>query len=215
MKNQELLKKAAQQALAEVLGYDEARAYYLILTRQEKELESEFSYSKKYRLLKNLFELGAVGKIKPGQQDFFNYFLLPPSFLYFERVDLEIIEVLEKSYLDNFREIFEKEFSQIILKDEKIILLFILKYFMKEGAKLDVGEMDLKSLGNESKKVRIIKNEGESRRKMGIIDQSRAFEFTNITSMESYEYLGYIAKNVKNCKKDYVSAVEKEMKMQI
>ena len=211
MKNPELIKKASQQALSEALGYDEAKVYYLILTKQEKELENEFSYSKRYRLLKSLFELGAVGKIKPEEQDFFSYFLLPPTFLYGKKIDYNIISFLEEIYLENFKDIFEKEFSQIILKDEKVILIFLLKYFMKEEARLDVGEIDLKSLGKESRKVKIIKNYKETRIKTGIIDKSRAFEFTNITSINSSEYIGYIAKNENNSKKDYVSSVEKEL----
>jgi len=79
------IEKAAQQALSEALGFDEARVYYLFLTKKEKDIEKEFSYSKKYRLLKELFKLGAMGKIKPENQDFFSYILLPPSFLYEER----------------------------------------------------------------------------------------------------------------------------------
>ena len=76
MKNNKFLLKAAQQALSECLGYDESRSYYFLLTKQDKELEQEFSYSKRYRILKNLFELGAVGKFKPEDQDFFTYLLL-------------------------------------------------------------------------------------------------------------------------------------------
>jgi hypothetical protein len=213
MSNQELIKMAAKQALTEALGYDEARAYYLILNKKEQEFEKEFSYSKRYRLLKRLFELGAVGKIKPEEQDFFNYILLPPTFLHSKEVDLEIIEHLSKKYLENFEDVFEKEFSQIIIKDEKVVLLFLLKYFMKDAAKLAVGELDLKSLGNEGKKVSIVKDYKDPRRKIGIIDKNFAFEFMNMTNKTSSEYIGYIAKNNNSSKKDYVAAIEKEIGM--
>lgn len=64
IKNKDFLVKAAQLELADILGYDEARAYYLLLKKQETQLESEFSYSKKYRIMKSLFEAGAVAKFK-------------------------------------------------------------------------------------------------------------------------------------------------------
>jgi len=201
MKNQTLLLKAAQQALSDILGYDEATAYCMLLQKQEKELESEFSYSKKYRIMKSLFEAGAVAKFKPKDRDFFSYLLLPPSFLYFsegEKVDKEIIELLESIYLENHSEMLEKELSQIILKDEKPLLAFLLKYFMKDSARLVTDEMDYKKiLGSRSSKITII-NRKENARKSGVIDKNLFFEFASIPNgneIEKREYIGYMSRN--------------------
>lgn len=201
------LVKAAEQTLSEVLGYDEGRAYYLLLNKKEQEIEKEFSYSKKYRLMKSLFDLGAMAKIKPGDKDFYSYIILPPTFLYSEKVDKDIIEYLEKIYLENFKEIFNQNFSQFILKDEKILLLFLLKYFMKDEAKLITDELDIKYLGKLSSKI-IINREGNGRR-VGIIDKSLAFDFVSVMNQQGCDYIGYIARKSKE--NDYVSLVEEEL----
>jgi len=200
-----LLDRAAQQALSEVLGFDEARVYYLILKKKENELEKEFSYSKRYRLLKSLFELGAVGKAKPEEQDFFSYILLPPSFLY-SSTDLEIISFLEKLYLENHFGILNKRFSQIILKDEKILLIFLLKYFMEEKAEIAIDELRLDFLGKKKEKIKIMRR--KDRRKIGIIDRKLAFEF--VSMFNSDENIGYLSTN-KEDNKEYVSMIEKEI----
>jgi len=212
------IQKASQQALSEALGFDEAKAYYLLLNKKKREIEEEFSYSKKYRLLKSLFESGAVGKFKPENQDFFSYFLLPPSFLYFEDVDREIVDYLEKIYLENFKELFEQDFSQIILKDDRPLLLFLLKYFMKESARLAINELEFENiLGKDSDKVTLIKSQKETKREFGIIDRNFAFEFVSVMGKKDCNYIGYITKNgnLKDLgeKKDYVSLIEKEMEM--
>lgn len=192
-----LLEKASQQALSETLGYDEARAYHLLLIKKEQGLEEEFSYSKKYRLMKNLFELGAVGKIKPEGKDFFAYILLPPTFLYKEKVDIEIIEYLENLYLENFKEIFNQNFSQFILKDKEILLVFLLKYFIRKQTKLIGGGINRDFWSEGSDKVTIIKNNREIR-KTNIIDENFLFEFTKIFNGRDYEYIGYVSRN-NNC----------------
>ena len=131
-----LIKKASQQALCEALGFDEGRAYYLILTNKNKDLEKEFSYSKKYRLLKSLFESAAIGKLKTEDKDFFGYVLLPPTFLYSDSVDSEIIAFLEDIYLKNHLNVLLNGFCQVILRNEKWLALFLVNYLMKDNAKL-------------------------------------------------------------------------------
>ena len=197
------LEKAAQQVLSEVLGFDEAKMYYLLLNKKDEEIEKEFSYSKKYRLMKSLFELGAMAKIKQEDKDFFSYILLPPTFLYKEKADKEIIEYLEKIYLENYSEIFNQNFSQLILKDEKVLLIFLLKYFMKDEAKLVIDELDKEYLGKMSSKI-TIKREDNGRR-TGIIDRNLAFEFVSMRNEKNFEYIGYIAR------RDYIEKVEKEI----
>jgi hypothetical protein len=63
----------------------------------KKEIEKEFSYSKKYRLMKSLFDHGAVAKFKPEEKDVLNYFLIPPSFLSIDDIDPDIVNYLEKN----------------------------------------------------------------------------------------------------------------------
>jgi hypothetical protein len=215
--NNQFIEKAAQQILIESLGYDEGIAYYLLLTKKEKELKKEFSYSKKYRLLKNLFDFGAVGKFKPGNQDFFNYFILPPTFLYSEKVDTKIIDFLEELYLKNHSKILEVNFSQIILKDEKILLIFLLKYFMKDSAKLITNDSRINNTIGEKRNKVIILERKEINRRIGIIDNNFAFEFFDILNKDVYESVGYLAndnriKNISTNNSDYISKIEKELK---
>jgi len=194
MKNQNILIKASQQALAEALGFDEAQVYYYILTKNESQIDKDYSYSKKYRVMKSLFEAGAVGKFKPKEKDFFNYFLLPPSFLSLEEVESDIVSYLEALYLDNHAELLKQGLSQIILRDERPILLFLLKHFMKDSAKIVVGDLNIKKmLGEKSKRIDMI-NKDESL-KSGIIDKKLAYEFVRIPALKEREYIGYISES--------------------
>ena len=198
MKNQNLLLKAAQQALSDALGYDEATAYFLLLQKKEQELEKEFSYSKRYRILKSLFDSSAVARFKQKDKDFFSYLLLPPSFMYFgsEPVEKQIVEFLESIYLKNYSNLLEQEFSQIMIKDERPLLTFLLKYFMKDSARLLVKELDLKKvLGEKANKVTFLNQADEFKRK-GTIDRKISFDFVSIpkkTDINSREYIGYLS----------------------
>ena len=164
-----IIEKASQEVLYENLGYEEGKVYYFLLTKNEKALNSEFSHSKKYRLLKNLFNLGCMGKIKPEDKEYFNYILLPPPFLYSSSTDKEILLFLENEYLKNHFENLVSEFSQLILKDEKNLIAFLLKYKMKEKAKLITSGFNLSFLGGEEDKVILIKK-NESYKMLGVID---------------------------------------------
>ncbi len=210
------IEQASKQILSEFLGFEEGLVYYLLLTKKEQLISKEFSYSKRYRLLKRLYEAGAVGKLKPENQDFFNYFLLPPSFLYFNKIDLKIIEYLESIYLKHHSYIYDSPFIQLIVKNENYILIFLLKYFMKEKARLVINELNLNDiLGEKITKVNIISNKKESKRRIGIIDNNLAFEFFNIQNITSSEFMGYLVnKNSSLIKKDldYVSKIDVEIK---
>ena len=187
-----LLEKASQQTLSEVLGYDEGRVYYLILNRDEKSLSDEFSYSKKYRVLKNLFALGAVGKVKEGDKDFFSYIPLPPSFLYKKKVDSEIVEYLEEMYLKSYENVLRTKFSQIILKDEEGLVIFLLKYFMKDEAKLNGSNPSVGRIKGVKREKVVVKSDLNGR-KIGIIDKTISYEFSGLRSSKDYEYVGYLA----------------------
>ena len=179
---------------------------------EQKVLDS-FSYSKKYRILKSLFSLEAVGKLKPESQDFFNYMLLPPSFLYLKGASTNVIEFLEEKYKKNHAGKFKSSFSQLILKDEKGLLIYLLKYHMKNYAKLFLDEkLVRKVLGKNMSKVSLIKN--VERRKIGIIDGNLAFEFVNIISKDTNDYIGYLATKNKKTQENprHIAAIEEELK---
>lgn len=108
-----LIESAAKQVLSEKLGFDEAKVYYSILTNKKKEIDNEFSYSKKYRILKSLYNIGAISKIKLGERDFYSYFILPPLFL---NDNDEVSEHLYELYENNFKEKLINNFFQIIMR---------------------------------------------------------------------------------------------------
>lgn len=203
-----IMHKAAQHTLCEELGFDEGRAYYLILTRREKELSKDYSHSKKYRLLKNLFKMEALGKIKTEEQDFFSYILLPPTFLRYKKADKEIIKFLEEIYLNNFGDFLSRKFTQLILKDEKGLVVFVLKYLMKDNARISGTQISSSLIGKNYGKIEI-KSPNQERRKIGIIDGNFAFEFSSIRNKDSYDYIGYIANQTDG--KDYISILEREL----
>ncbi len=191
MKN--LIEKASQQILCEELGFDEGKLYYWILTKKEKNIKKEFSYSKKYRILKNLFQKGAVGKLKDNKKDFFTYVPLPPTFLFIKDANKEVISFLEKVYLKNHKKFLEKDFIQIILKNEKSLILFMLKYFMNENAKIE--GINFKEIPKKDK-IQLI--ERKDNKKRGIIDKKLEFELIPIKNHVGFDYIGYISNKTSN-----------------
>jgi hypothetical protein len=118
-----------------------------------------------------------------------------------ERVDVEVGKQQvdpEVQARKSAQELLEQELSQIIIKDERPILAFMLKYFMKESAKISSKELDLrKILGRNSDKVSFMNNRDEYKR-FGIIDKKISFEFVSIpakNSIRSREYIGYLSQN--------------------
>jgi len=215
-KNLNLLDKASQQLLYQELGYDSGKAYYFLLTKNFKDFEKEFSYSKRYRLLKELFNCGVIGKIKIESQESFNYFILPPLFLYSKEIDFDIITFLEKIYLKNYSDILLSSFSQVILKSENPLIFFLLKYFMKEEATLTLDKTILnKVLGDNLDKVNILKARTETKRRIGIIDKNFTFEFFDMLNKTSYESFGYIINHHQKCdqsKTDDIIKIKNELK---
>jgi hypothetical protein len=128
-------------------------------------------------------------------------------------VDIEIIEYLEKIYLQNYSEIFTNNFSQFILKDETLLIDFLLKYYMKDSANLVLDKLDKELHKENIEKIELISNKSEKRR-FGIIDQNFAFEFFDVLNGEGSEMVGYLAnKNYRsNNGKDYVSLVKEEIR---
>jgi hypothetical protein len=211
-----LLEKAAQQILGESLGFDEGRAYYLILLKKDKDIEKEFSYSKKYRLLKNLFDSGAIGKIKPHDKDFFSYIPLPPSFLDAKKVPNSIVLFLEGLYIENHKSLLQStKFSQIILKDLRGFVLFLLKHIMNNEANIlgtEITPEHLKSYLEDKEKINsiTINSSGFENRHLGIIDNAIGFEFLRIRGRKSYDYIGYITSKKPKENNSYLEGIEKE-----
>jgi len=128
-----ILQRAALQAMCDYLGYDEGKVYIDMLTK--KEMSEEYSHSKSYRILKSLFDLGAIAKIKE-KGDISVYVPLPPTFLIGEMKDAKIIDHLEKIYLKNHSDIFKGKYLQISLKGQfqNSLILFLLKHVMNKYA---------------------------------------------------------------------------------
>lgn len=205
--NPEHIKIAAKQVLIESLGYDEGIAYHFLLLKKENDLAKEFSYSKRYRLLKSLFLKGALAKIKPNHKDFFSYVPLPPSFLHVFNIDSQIIGYLEDIYSVNFEKVILTNFSQMILKDERGLLIYLLKNHMKNSAQIVSSEIDLRNVdGIESSKIRIVKCRGYVEKRMGVFDGKIGFELTSIRGETTNEYIGFLAG------KDHVNEIEESMK---
>lgn len=186
-----LIEKAAQQILADVLGFDEGRAYYLLLTKKEREFEEEFSYSKRYRLMKSLFDLGAMAKIREKNNDSFTYAILPPTFLYSSEVYAEVLSFLEKSYLENYGEMLGREFLQMMLMNQESLILFLLKYITQKNALLNIGSAEFNRiidyLGDDESKIKLV--DSRQMKTSGIIDNQMGFELVNIGGYKEQEFI--------------------------
>jgi len=186
------LEKASQQVLSEVLGYEEGILYFYLLNGNLEDVDSHFSYSKKYRLMKNLFNFGALAKVKSEDKDVYSYQLLPPSFLYIHKISEDIIVSLEKIYLNNHLQSIEGFFSQIILKEDQGLIIFLLKYFMKKDAKIYFSKIDFKRCGLDFNKIDLRK--GVDFRRAGLIDKKIVFDFNVVRIKNNVDYIGYISK---------------------
>ena len=189
--------------LCEVLGFDEGRIYYAILSKTEEPME--LSYSKRYRILKSLFVQGAVAKLKTYEKDFYVYVPLPPSFLNSKKINQEIINFLEEMYIQNYYNLLETSFSQIILRDETGLVFFLLKYLMKENANLSGTKVDPELIKSRKLKVAISNNSREDK-KYGVIDGRFAFELSVVRQRDAYDCVGYIA-----TKENYITEVERNL----
>jgi len=198
-----IIERAAQQALSEMVGYDGARAYYLMLSGRASEVKEKFSYSKSYRLMKDLFVKGLLAKVKPDGKDFFSYFLLPPSHLCLFGIDDKIIEFLEGLYIKNCFHIFKTEFSQIMLRDERGMVLFLLKHCMKEYAKLLIRCPDLRRVAKRFSNVKVVVS--PNGKKCGLIDRF-SFDFHEIPGRDGCDYVGFISED-----KKYLEIIDREI----
>src|SRR3989338_8013304 len=196
-KSDNLLEGASQHVLSELLGYDEGRAYYFILNCKDEHLKKEYSYSKRYRILKDLFEKGVTGKLKQEGKDFYIYFPLPPTFLRLHNINNEVVEYLEGLYLKNYRNIYNAEFLHIMLKEDNGLILFFLKYLVKNYAKILTYESTLnKYIDSENIEIRV--NCSNGNKKSGVIDGLIGFEINCIIDKKSNKYMGCIINKTEN-----------------
>jgi len=96
--------------------------------------------------------------------------------------------------LENHSASLLEDSSQLILSNNKCLLIFMLKYFMKDTAKVtgDSRQLSLeKFIGRKAEKVTLVgKDESKFR---GTIDKSISFDFVTIPDLEEKKYIGYIS----------------------
>ncbi len=204
--------KAVIQMLCELLGYDEGRMYYLLLTVQDTKLDHEFSRSKRYRVTNALFKAGMMGKVKYVDKNAFQYVVLPASILHLISTDSDLIVFLEKLYVRHYSHLFSKTFSQWMLKDERGLIIFMLKYIMRDHAHLvsdDSHAFD--TAGVDTSKITLKRAVNGVRRKFGIIDGSTAFDFSLFAEHDSHAAIGYIARAIPDKESCKVSLIEREL----
>ena len=62
--NNPMLESAAKERIYDSLGFDEGKMYFAYLNGISESVEKEFSHSKKYRVLRELYKQGAVAKCR-------------------------------------------------------------------------------------------------------------------------------------------------------
>ncbi|MBI2630591.1 hypothetical protein HYW76_05825 [Candidatus Pacearchaeota archaeon] len=131
--------KAAIYTLGESIGFKEAETYWKILS---KEKLIGLNKSKKYRIFQQLFKQGFLFKIR--KEGMFEYLPVPPTFLQEYGLENSLLTFYEKEYTKNYPNLFseDKIFLETSEKSSMLIdnlLLFLMRQFMKKGAKLLIG----------------------------------------------------------------------------
>ncbi|MGK0209456.1 MAG: hypothetical protein ACI83O_000733 [Patescibacteria group bacterium] len=186
-----LLISASKQALIEALGYEEGMMYYLLLTKDDLGISAEFSYSKRYRIFKRLFALGAMIKVKLQKTDNFVYSLLPALFLNSKRISSEVVDYLDKLYLEFHFDGLRSGLVKVIAVNEQIVIHTLLRYSMRNDAKLVIDDSLSLICSNMAGKVHVVRRKGLSR-SYGVIDASIVFDFARSRFSDEEECYGYI-----------------------
>ena len=196
-----MLDSAAKENLYNVLGFEEGNFYFSYITGNKDIANNGVSYSKKYRLLKELFEIGAVAKCKLTSKDSFSYFFLPPSCIINNGCGEKIMNYLENIYLKNFFNQW-KGFIELTVKNENSLIGFIINKFTEKIAEINVNNEIIDKIINEDvKKVIKIKEQTLTKNNTGQIDNKIYFEFMKPFDDFSKETVGYIAfTESMNCK---------------
>ncbi len=152
----EVQMKLAIHSLCDALGFEEGKYYYFMISQDSKNLDSNQSHSTRYRLLKKLYESGAISKIGFDENNI-RYFPLPPTFLVEKIDDKRILKLLEEEYIENcyphlLESLRRKEVVHISFKGYRNngLILFLLKYFMKKSAIILMGGASEYKLYTES-----------------------------------------------------------------
>ncbi|MEM4330849.1 MAG: hypothetical protein QW273_02475 [Candidatus Pacearchaeota archaeon] len=190
----EIIEKILFYFLKEGFENDEIKLYFSLLTENYELLEKEFSRSRKYRVMKRLFDRGVLIKIKWIDDENFKYFALPPTFLYIDDEGIKKnIKKIEKIFLKKIN-LEEFKFVNINVKNEKPFLILLLNNLVNNNASL-VLPRDYKFPFELIEKKNLIsyKKETENYFK-GIIDEKIFFEFFEIpTDLNGErEFYGYI-----------------------
>ena len=188
-----MLESAAKERLYNALGFDEGKMYFAYLMGISESIEKEFSYSKKYRVLKELYKQGAVAKCKTQNKENFSYFVLPPScILKYENKD-KVSQFLEDLYYQEFDWQW-KGFLEITVSKDEPLIIALLKQFTEKTSEVITDRNFKEQMHNELSHEGItIKESYKSKKKAGRIDNKIFFEFTKPFDDFSEESSGYIA----------------------
>ncbi len=188
-----MLESAAKERLYDSLGFDEGRMYFAYLKGISEKVEKEFSYSKKYRVLRELYKQGAVAKCRSQDKESFTYLILPPTCILKQNNKDKVNQFLEELYYQNFS--FQwKGFLEVTVSKDDQLIVSLLKQFMENTAEI-IADKNLKEQVNSALMHEgvIIKEAYASKKKAGRIDNKIFFEFTKPFDEFSDESSGYIA----------------------
>ena len=130
-----MIESAAKERIYDALGFDEGKMYFAYLKGISEKAEKEFSYSKKYRVLRKLYKKGAVAKCRSQDKENFTYLILPPGCILKQNNKDKVIQFLEELYYQNFS--FQwKGFLEISISKDEPLIVSLLKEFTEDTAEI-------------------------------------------------------------------------------
>ncbi len=188
-----MLESAAKERLYGTLGFDEGKLYFAYLNGVSESIEKEFSYSKRYRVLRELYKQGAVAKCRAQDKENFTYYILPPACILRQNNKDKVIQFLEELYYAQFSEQW-KGFLEITVSKEEPLIVALLKKFTEKTAEIIADRLLKERMRSESMHEGIIIKESyASKKNAGRIDNKIFFEFTKPFDDFSEESSGYVA----------------------
>lgn len=188
-----LLESSAKERLYDALGFDEGKMYFAYLSGVQETIEKEFSYSKKYRVLRELYKKGAVAKCRAQDKENFTYIILPPACILRQNNKDKVIQLLEELYYQNFAWQW-KGFLEITVSKEEPLIVALLKKFTEKTAEIIAGRVLREQVHSGLVHEGIVVKESyTSKKNAGRIDNKIFFEFTKPFDDFSEESLGYVA----------------------
>jgi len=188
-----MLESAAKERIYDSLGFDEGKMYFAYLKGISESVEKEFSYSKKYRVLRELYKQGAVAKCRAQDKENFTYLILPPACIIKQCRKDKVAQFLEDMYYAQFSGQW-KGFLEITVSKEEPLIVSILKEFTENTAEIVAGRVLKEQMRSELVHAGIaVKEAYTSKKNAGRIDNKIFFEFTRPFDDFSEESSGYIA----------------------